>query len=161
MKKSEPDLLVKTWFLCPVIYRGAIIWGQRRRRETEEGPRGRGIGSNRRQTEREQEGTKEGQSEEIEWLRSDPPVQLSAHRHLFFISLQHLSPSWRIFLLIPAVTVENRPRRCVPNCILPPCLPFHFSPHFYTNEMRTVPPFRRRGWQRMVLISQRKYFPEF
>lgn len=104
-KKSEPDLLVKNDFSARLFIEELSFEG----RQGEEGKRRRGrllhetwwqgrvMRSKRRQTETEHEGTKEGQTEEPEPLRSDPSVWRSAKRHLFFITLQHLPPPGGFF----------------------------------------------------------------
>lgn len=109
-EKSEPDLLVKNDFSAHLFIEELSFEGRNRE---EEGKKKRGrllhekqwqgkvMTSMRRWTETEHKGTKEGQTEEPDRLRSDPSVQrFEKHRgkrHLFFITLQHLSPPGGFF----------------------------------------------------------------
>lgn len=92
-----------------------VIWVEKQRGGGLE--RGWIMISNRRQREAAQEGTKEGQTEESVWVRSDPPAAFFKAPRRDASILYYPSaclPSWRIFHLILVVTIENWTCRCVP-----------------------------------------------
>lgn len=82
-EKSEPDLLVKNDFSAHLFIEELSFEGRNREGEGKKKQgqllhetwwQGRVMRSKRRRTEAEHEGTKEGQTEEPERLRSDPSV---------------------------------------------------------------------------------------
>lgn len=112
----------------------------------------------RRQTEREHGGTKEGQTEEPEQLRGRPLHVEIREAQREEASILHYPPasrpSWRIFHLVPAVTTENWPRRCVlySFAILLPYFLLRSSSNIHKQQVHICTSFRAEV--RMTLISQ-------